>query len=164
MVQIKNILTFATYKKYNDMEKLAYVPKYFTLAELVRSYTAEKECISNVPSFMVVDNLRELCKRILDPLRLLYGAPVTVTSGYRSRALNAAVGGVRNSQHLTGMAADIISKDTRKLFKLLQTDGIIDYVDQCLYEKSNKSVWVHVSWSFTPRHQIIDNYLTITRK
>ena len=80
--------------------------EHFTLWELTRSGTAITLGIKNVPDAREIEALRALCENILEPLRRRYGA-ITVTSGYRSRRLNAAVGGASDSQHLRGEAVDI---------------------------------------------------------
>ena len=80
----------------------------FTLEELIRSNAAERMGFDNVPKDeKVVENLRSLCLEVLQPLRDYVGAPVHINSGYRCPELNMAVGGVKNSQHLRGEAADI---------------------------------------------------------
>ena len=65
----------------------------------------------------VKENLEKLCKEVLQPIRDKYGKAITVTSGYRSPKLNAAVGGVKTSQHVLGQAVDI--KCTSTSIKLL---------------------------------------------
>lgn len=137
-----------------------YTPKFFTLHELLKSETADTNRINNTPSFAVVENLNKLCQLILDPTRAKLDAPIYVTSGYRCRALNVAVGGVGNSQHLTGCAADLQYKDLQKLFDILKDNP---NVDQLLYERSKTSKWLHVSISVkgTPRHIINNNYIVI---
>ena len=82
--------------------------KNFALEEFIRSRTAERMGIDNVPKDEeVINNLRNLCLEILQPLRDYVGAPVHINSGYRCKALNEAVGGVKNSQHCLGEACDI---------------------------------------------------------
>lgn len=78
--------------------------KDFTLAELCVTDTREH----NQPTDWEVDNLRLLASRILQPFRDSVGVPVNVTSGFRSKRVNASVGGSRSSQHLFGQAADIV--------------------------------------------------------
>ena len=134
-----------------------YIPKYFTLPELCRSYTAEKEGINNTPDFYQVSNLCRLCELILDPVREKIKRPIIVTSGYRSQELNKAVGGVVASQHVLGCAADVVCSDMQALEKALKENKAFD---QLILEKSNngKSVWYHVSVPFTntkPRQQFI---------
>jgi zinc D-Ala-D-Ala carboxypeptidase len=80
----------------------------FDLAELQVSQTAARRGLSNVAPMEIVPNLRRLVDLILQPLRDALGRPIVVTSGYRSPAVNAAVGGAANSAHMRGLAADII--------------------------------------------------------
>lgn len=132
--------------------------KNFTIAEMTYSSTAKMKGINNTPSPTVVKNLNALIDNVLQPLRDWYGKPIHVTSGYRCKALNKAVGGVWNSQHMTGEAADIVGHnyampETKKLF-----DGIINLglpFDQLIWEKNKQgSYWVHVSFSTRNRKQI----------
>ena len=81
---------------------------HFELAEFVVSETAARRGIANEPTPEVIDNLRLLCQRVLEPLRASLARPVVITSGYRSLALNRAVGGSTRSHHIQGRAADLI--------------------------------------------------------
>ena len=119
----------------------------FTLEELIHSNTAERMGIDNVPKDeKVVENLRSLCLEVLQPLRDYVGAPVHINSGYRCPELNMAVGGVKNSQHCRGEAADIriVSPKQGREWAAWIEDNC--RFDQMLLEK-NKSgaVWLHVS-------------------
>ena len=119
----------------------------FTLEELIHSNTAERMGIDNVPKDeKVVENLRSLCLEVLQPLRDYVGAPVHINSGYRCPELNMAVGGVKNSQHCRGEAADIriVSPKQGREWAAWIEDNC--RFDQMLLER-NKSgaVWLHVS-------------------
>ena len=81
--------------------------RHFTLKEFTQSNTAQAEGIDNTAPPEVIQNLRSLCVKVLQPLRDFVNRPVEVNSGYRSEALNDAVGGVPNSFHLDGLAADV---------------------------------------------------------
>ena len=81
--------------------------KYFSIEELVKSASAERLAIDNTPPHAARRMLTILIEQLLDPIRRRYGAPIIVTSGYRCPALNTAVGGVANSHHIVGCAADI---------------------------------------------------------
>ena len=121
--------------------------KNFTLEEFIRSSTAERMGIDNVPKDEeVIKNLRNLCLEILQPLRDYVGAPVHINSGYRCKALNEAVGGVKNSQHCLGEACDIrlaSSKQGREWATWIEDNCRFD---QMLLEKNkNGAVWLHVS-------------------
>ena len=118
--------------------------KHFTIEELCRSETARSRGIDNAPTEEVRKNLTALVDNVLYPLREWYGKPIYVNSGYRCPALNKAVGGVANSQHLTGQAADIDTNDkaeNRKLMKHIEDN--LDF-DQLIWE--NGGAWVHVSY------------------
>ena len=131
--------------------------KYFTIAELTKSDTANKKNIDNSPSKQVETNLNQLITNILDPLREAYGEPIIVSSGYRCSALNKAVGGATSSQHTLGQAADIHSKsntkeNNKKIFDLIKSLKLP--FDQLINEYNYK--WVHVSYSPRNRRQILN--------
>lgn len=133
--------------------------EHFTLSEFVRSETAENKHIDNTPSQEVMDNLRALCRNVLEPARMAFGEPIYITSGYRCPALNKAVGGKITSQHLRGEAADLQVKGVRNLKRLY--NAILDHgvFDQLLYESNGTTKWIHVSYtSYGNRRQAIDNY------
>ena len=112
----------------------------FTLSEL----TTTKTGIENKPTRQQIDALITLCDKVLQPLRDMYGAPIHVTSGYRSPAVNKAVGGARNSQHLLGEAADITvysRAGNKKLFEIIRDH--LSY-DQLINERDYS--WIHVSF------------------
>lgn len=81
--------------------------KNFSLAEFTESNTATRNGIDNNPSAEHIHNLVELCENVLQPLRDRIGSSIRVTSGYRSEALNTAIGGSKTSDHSHGRAADI---------------------------------------------------------
>ena len=119
-------------------------PKYFTLQELLASKAAVQKKIENLPSWEQVDNLLELAF-MLDKIRVRFGKPITVSSGFRCEKLNAAVGGSKKSQHKNGEAADCEGYDNRVLFNTVKDmieKGEIT-VGQ-LIDEYNYS-WVHVS-------------------
>ena len=121
--------------------------KNFTLEEFIRSNTADRMGIDNVPKDEeVIKNLRNLCLEILQPLRDYVGAPVHINSGYRCKELNVAVGGVKNSQHCRGEACDIriaSPKQGREWAAWIEDNCRFD---QMLLERNkNGAVWLHVS-------------------
>ncbi|WP_333615550.1 D-Ala-D-Ala carboxypeptidase family metallohydrolase [Bacteroides pyogenes] len=131
----------------------------FTLKELVRSETADKLKIDNTPPPMIRVHLTELIT-LLESLRAEWskfcekydlGTPaLRVSSGYRSPALNKAVGGVRNSAHLYGYAADIVPVNGKQYeFEdfVANVFSKMGYMyDQLIIEKSKTSRWVHVGY------------------
>ena len=81
--------------------------KYFSISELTHSDTAVSVRIDNTPTAAAVPLMVELIDRVLDPIREHWGLPIRVTSGYRCPELNDWVGGVEDSWHMDGCAADI---------------------------------------------------------
>lgn len=93
--------------------------RYFTIADLCNSDTADRLGIINRLPKEYLPNVQGLIDRVLDPLREWYGKPIYVNSGYRCPELNKAVGGVGNSFHVFGCAADIDARsyeENKKLF------------------------------------------------
>ena len=142
--------------------------KYFTLEEMVASATAKRKGISNKPTDGVAINLQRLVKNVLDPLREAYGHPIIVTSGYRSTALNKAVGGAANSQHTKGEAADIRTvsdsrADNMKLLRCLLRSGIVfDQVIAEYVDAAGRPDWIHVSFKRNGANR--GSKLTATKK
>ena len=130
--------------------------KHFTLRELIKSDTAIRQGIKNVPNRQEEQNLNALVDKILDPLREAYKKPIIVTSGFRCEELNRLVGGSKTSQHRTGQAVDIRTipdtpEENKKLYDLiiklnLPFDQLID---------EHNFDWVHVSFSEKNRKQIL---------
>lgn len=126
--------------------------KYFTLDELTASQTATRRGIDNTPTSEAKANLEALVLNILDPLREAIGHPITVSSGYRSPALNKAIGGARNSDHMTGEAADINCPaiGIQALFDFIRNSKLP--YDQVINEFGS---WVHVSFTIRNRRQAL---------
>ena len=112
--------------------------KHFTLEEFTRSSTAKARGIDNTVPEKLIPALRNLCERVLEPLREQVREPVIISSGYRCPALNKAVGGSDTSQHMKGEACDIYVEDVEKLRKwfAILMDG--DF-DQLIFERVLKS-------------------------
>ena len=133
---------------------------YFSLQEFIKSATAARLKIDNTPTNEILRNLQYGVSMILDPLRRIHLKPIIITSGFRCEKLNKAVGGVANSWHTKGNAADIHIKDeneAREIFDILKT---LPSVDTVLFEHSRSSQWIHVQWDMTktPRHHYNFNY------
>ena len=109
----------------------------------------------NLPTPQVLFNLKYGCQYLLEPARREVG-PIIVNSGYRNEAYNREVGGVRNSQHLLGQAADIRPKDPRQFQRLVDFLRACEYTDQILTGPG----WLHISWTpfASPRHYIRIGY------
>ena len=134
--------------------------KYFTIKELSHSETANRKGIDNTPTGDVVVSMTTLINECLDPVRELYGKPITVTSGFRCPMLNKAVGGVNSSQHVKGEAADLVGRNDDETRKIFETAKAFGQFDQLLYEKNSKgNIWVHISYKASGnRTMCIDNY------
>lgn len=89
----------------NTIQAAVRLTPHFSVGELCKSATAARFDIDNTPPPFVLANLRRLAVE-LEKIRDLTGAPLIIHSGYRSVALNARVGGTKNSYHLLGCAAD----------------------------------------------------------
>ncbi len=116
------------------------ITKNFTLTELTTTNTG----ITNNPNKQQTTALIKLCGKVLQPARDLYGSAIRVNSGYRSYAVNRAVGGARASQHMLGQAADITvhtKEGNKKLFELIRDN--LNF-DQLINERNYS--WIHVSY------------------
>ena len=139
------------------------ISKNFTLEELRDSATAKRLGIINAPGVDEVCAMCALVHHVLQPLRDAMGEPIKIGSGYRCTRLNKAVGGVANSQHTKGQAADLCIdgdiKKGRRWFNWIRDNCEFD---QLIMEHNSKgSYWVHVSFRADGqnRKQVISNLL-----
>lgn len=126
----------------------------FRLSEFTSSLSAIKFKINNNNlSFSVVNNLNSLVNNVLQPLRDRLNMPININSGYRCPGLNKRVGGVKNSQHIFGLAADITCTDNLKMLKILQT---MDFDQLIVYGDILNPRFIHVSYNRGyNRHQFL---------
>ena len=96
----------------------------------------------NKPTMQHVANLTYGCLMLLEPARQMVG-PIIINSGYRNPRVNALVGGVKNSQHLLGQAADIRPQDPKQFQRLIDFLRASPYTDQLLTGNG----WLHISWT-----------------
>ena len=136
------------------------------MEELYASATAKAKGINNKPNAQQMINLVYLCAYVLEPLRMAMKEPIKIGSGFRCEALNKAVGGVSNSQHMKGQAVDLcIDGDLKKGKKWFEYIKNHLPFDQLIWEKNPKtgSYWVHVSYVYPDfgrnRRQVIENLL-----
>ena len=102
------------------------------------------KCCGQLPPAMR-DNIVALVDNVLDPAREEFGGPVTVNSGYRCPKHNLAVGGVVNSQHMKGEAADLCCADNKRLAEIIEKNGKYDQMIK--YLRPDGSIrFIHVSW------------------
>ena len=111
---------------------------------------------ANVPTTQQVANMAYGCRQLLEPAREAIGCPIIINSGFRNADVNRRVGGVRNSQHLLGQAADIRPKDPQQFQRLVAFLRHHALTDQLL----TGSGWLHISWRplGIPRHFVRIGY------
>jgi hypothetical protein len=127
------------------------ITQHLSLAEVTRSETAKRKGISNMPTPEHLENFKNLGINIFEPIRRYFDKPIHISSGYRSKALNTAIGGSLTSQHCTGEAIDI---DMDGNSNGITNKHIFDYIkqnlnfDQLIWEFGTKDNpdWVHVSY------------------
>lgn len=123
--------------------------KNLSLQEMLKSRTATRLGLSNSPNEEHVKNMQALAENIFQPLRDYFGVPIHISSGYRSEALNKAIGGSKSSQHCKGEAIDIdrdgySQPDNAQIFEYIKKN--LDF-DQMIWEFGTQQnpEWVHVS-------------------
>ena len=128
-----------------EMNKSMKLSEHFTLGELTKTRHVTPD--GNIPSGVVVENLKRLCPW-LEELRLRCKAPIVINSGYRSPAVNKLAGGAANSNHLSGCAVDIRCAGKEQMIRyaaiLLDiADGTKQDYDELLLEQHGSVCWLH---------------------
>lgn len=125
---------------------------HFTLREMTASQVALRRGLNNSPGPAEVKNLGRLAAEVLEPLRAAFGIPFAPSSGYRSPALNAAVGSRPSSQHILGQAVDFEIPGVSNLAVARWMQGALNY-DQLILEfheaDQPSSGWIHCSLAET---------------
>jgi hypothetical protein len=124
--------------------------KNLTLKEAIKSNTASRLGIDNTPEAWEIHNLRAVAENVFQPIRDHFGVPIGVSSGYRSKELNKAIGGSKYSQHMIGEALDIDAD----IFGRVTNAEIFNFVknnlewDQMIWEfgDDKEPNWVHISY------------------
>ena len=125
------------------------ISEHVSLKEGVKSHTATRLNINNVPSDLDLINMKTIAEKVFEPLRDFVGGPISINSFYRSPKLNSAIGGSTSSQHCIGCAIDIDDtygyKTNAEMFEYIKCN--LDY-DQMIWEfgDDNNPDWVHVSY------------------
>jgi zinc D-Ala-D-Ala carboxypeptidase len=141
------------------------ISEHLTLAELIRSESAKRNGISNMPTPEHIANLKELAENIFEPIRANFRTPILISSGYRSKELNAKIGGANTSQHSLGQAIDIDMDGTNygvtnaEIFHFIKDKLPFD---QLIWEFGNETNpdWVHCSYSERHRKEVLIAYKT----
>lgn len=119
---------------------------HFSLEEFTTSQTAARLGIDNTPKPQALANLIRTA-RLLEQVRALFGKPIRISSGYRSDAVNAHIGGARTSQHVTGCAVDFTVQgvELKDVMDAIITNALP--YDQCIFEfaNANGGGWIHIS-------------------
>ena len=112
----------------------------FTLAEFLRSSTAKRKGHVLEPNEQVKNNLTRLAQDVLQPVRSLFAAAVTITSGFRDLWLNTEIGGSSTSSHMDGRAADfyIAGLDLHEVAEIIENSNI--NFDKLIFEGD----WIHI--------------------
>ena len=124
------------------------ISEHLSLSEVTRSETAKRRGISNTPTAEHLENFKKLAENIFEPIREHFGVPIHISSGYRSKELNSAIGGSLSSQHCQGKAIDIDMDDSNSG---VTNKMVFDYIkdnlefDQLINEFDYS--WVHVSYT-----------------
>ena len=151
------------YSRGRKSKKMTPITQHFCLEEFTKSATAKARGIRNEPTQQAIVNITALCVAVLEPLRVWYGSEIKISSGFRCVELNKAVGGVWNSQHLIGQAADLcIDGDKTKGLKWFEYIRRNLIFDQLIFEHNSKGTyWLHVSYNSQGRNRrkAIDNLL-----
>ena len=128
------------------------ISEHLDLSELIRSESAKRNGISNMPTDEHIVNFKVLAEKVFEPIRNYFRCPIHISSGYRSAELNKCIGGASSSQHCKGQAIDI---DMDGSPNGVTNKMIYDYIkdnldfDQLIWEFGNDSNpdWVHVSYN-----------------
>ncbi len=134
------------------------ISEHLDLSEIIRSDSAKRKGISNMPTEEHINNFKLLADKVFEPIRNHFAVPIHISSGYRSKELNDAIGGSLTSQHCTGEAIDIDMDGSpsgvtnKKVFDFIKDNLIFD---QLIYEFGNDSNpdWVHVSYESTGKQR-----------
>tara|TARA_R110002073_G_scaffold2716_5_gene17548 strand:- start:4229 stop:4693 length:465 start_codon:yes stop_codon:yes gene_type:complete len=125
------------------------ISEHVSLKEGIKSHTATRLNIDNVPRDLDLINMTTIAKKVFEPLREWVGGPIAINSFYRSPKLNSAIGGSTSSQHCIGCAFDIDDKygykTNAEMFEYIKCN--LDF-DQMIWEfgDDNNPDWIHVSY------------------
>jgi len=123
--------------------------EHLELSEVIRSESAKRRGISNMPTEEHIKNLKLIAEKVFEPIRANFRQPIRISSGYRSQTLNAAIGGATRSQHSTGEALDIDMDGTalsnKEIFNFIKEKLPFDQLIHEFGTEENPD-WVHVSY------------------
>ena len=139
------------------------ISEHLSLSELIRSESAKRNGIQNTPTPEHIENLKALAEKIFQPIREHFKKPIRISSGYRSKELNALIKGSLSSQHCKGQAFDLDNDGTditnRQIFDFVKDN--LNF-DQLIYEfgDDQNPDWVHISYNKNgpQRKQVLKAY------
>jgi hypothetical protein len=132
--------------------------EHLALSEVIRSESAKRNGISNMPSPEHIENFKLLAEKVFEPIRNNFRCPIHISSGYRSKELNTLVGGSATSQHCTAEALDVDMDGTphgvtnKMVFEFIKSS--LEF-DQLIWEFGTEENpdWVHVSYESTGKQR-----------
>ena len=129
-----------------ELNKSMKLSEHYSLGELTKTKHVTPD--GNIPSHVVIENLRRLCENWLEELRRVWNEPIIINSGYRSPAVNKLAGGSNTSNHLTGCAVDIrcVGKEQMIRYAAILLDIADDTkqdFDELLLEQHGSTCWLH---------------------
>lgn len=135
------------------------ISPHITWSEATKSAIAVRLGLPNEPAREAIEKMQKTAAAIFEPLRAHFGVPISVTSFFRSKAVNKATGGARNSQHMTGEAMDLDAD----VFGGMRNSELFTFIlhnlpfDQLIWEHGNQEepAWVHVSFSPRNRREVL---------
>ena len=130
--------------------------KHLVLSEVTRSESAKRKGISNMPTPEHIENFKLIAEKVFEPIREHFKVPILISSGYRSKELNAAIGGSATSQHCSGEALDLdmdgTSVTNKQIFDFIKNNLVFDQLIWEFGTKDNPD-WVHVSYESTGKQR-----------
>lgn len=140
------------------LRKTMKISNHLSLAEVTRSETAKRRGISNTPTAEHLENFKILAENVFEKIRAHFGVPIHISSGYRSKELNDAIGGSQTSQHSKGQAIDIDMDGSSSgvtnadVYNFIKDN--LDF-DQLIWEfgTDKNPDWVHVSYVNGPNRK-----------
>lgn len=134
------------------------ISEHLSLSEVTRSETAKRKGISNTPTAEHLENFKLLAENVFEKIRTHFRAPIHISSGYRSKELNDAIGGSQTSQHSKGQAIDI---DMDGSSNGITNADVYNFIkdnlefDQLIWEfgTDKNPDWVHVSYVNGPNRK-----------
>lgn len=125
------------------------ISKHISYREGIHSHSAKRLGIKNTPNEVQLENMKLIAEKIFEPLREYVGGPIKVSSFFRSKALNVAIGGSKTSQHILGLAIDLDDvygfKTNAEMFNWIKDNLSFDQLVWEFGDDENPD-WIHVSY------------------